>query len=920
MFRRQSNKRIINEIISNTSTAAIILTVSDGNMVNFYSELSNFYKKSYWLNPYCEDFYSFAISFAKKVFCDSPEEYEKILQFKHCAYGRNKDTMIIKEALRKIGTIYGDCLLVIDNLEQLKGGYDSKVLEFILKNSPRNLKILLVSENFIDINYNIFSEQCPKLIEVNNDGEDEVVLRDLSYEESSLLCSVAPLRFVDKAFLPYIGVDTDVMDNLAKKYPDYVLRRGDSGYCVNEKFYSVCDLSEKGTLSSDIQTKYYEYLIGSGNDMDGLLFGIRCGRRDWVGESAKAIVTKGAYTFELCNFVNANIGVLNEMFSEVTDMDGYEFVHGLLAYYRKDYDGSIEIFKRVSSLTDSKKLGLDATYMVVKNLVRKKHYLEGLNMANRLIAENLRDGSLDVGTFEMLLCKIPVFLKEGEFVTNRENCRFFESLVMKEENESKYWYPKALQVLAEMHFGWGNYAKATEYIKKVQENIPFYVIPYRLMGFYYYMDDMPMAVSMAKKALSEELINNIEPDLMDVYTLLAKTSIYYNKYAEALEYIDNAIKSEAKNELAKYRAYCIRAMICAKMNKRDYARDYAMIYAKHAELNSSKYAYYLYGAVAYCSFRQNDFDTAALYANKAIKEASAHTGVWLVAVAVAINILITKDETNNANMLMEKLFRTCRVYNMGIIMLDYYDCFEKLFKYAKEEGIEREYVEEMERKHKEKMMSISANGELNVKLMGTTSVTVSGKELNWKTKKAKELFLMYVYHRGEGVDRNYILSTLWPDYVYVSAINNLKTTNNIIRNILNSANVIHKLEYANGKYTLILDNIQCDYITFVEKMSSYDDSMPVKKRVEVMKDLIAGLNGDFAAEITLPLFRKTGESLKEKIMLDAIKLISELIASGDIIEARRLISIASKADNGGKFAHLIAEQEKRITEYFERKD
>lgn len=928
MFRKNTNKRIINEIISNTSPAAIMLTVADGNTIGFYSELNNFYKRSYWLNPNCDDFYSFAITFARKVFADDKEAYEKLVQFKHCAYGFNKDSIIIKEALKKIAEINGDCLLVLDNFEEMRGRFGFSVIEYILQNSPKNLKILLVSRDFLNINYNVFTEQCPKLIDLpeEEDYQEEDIFEDLTESEKKLYCYIAPLRFIYKDFVATMGEKALAdFNNIARKHPEFILRRGADCYRLNEKALDNSFVKEQFAVSEEeiarAQKQYYDFLCSTDRDPEAFMFAMLCENKDMISDAVVSIVNKGEYMFELCNLVSANAEWLESMFDKDLDEEhlGFEFMAGLQKYYSGKYDESKTLFERLINTAEyNSKLEIDSVFMIMKILSKQKKYHRILAMIKSLINERMQD-DVDINMFEMIICRIPDLLRAAEIPVDKENRKLVESLTIKEEYKTQYWYAKALQEAAELHFDWGNYGKATEYIKQLQEIIPFYTIPYKLLNFYYYMGDMPLAVAMAKKALAEELNNNIETDLVDVYTLLAKTSMYFNKYAEALEYIDNAIKSAPTRDTMRYSAYALRAIICAKMGRKDYAKDYAMLYAKYAEINSPHNAYYLYGAVAYCAFKQNDYDAANVYANKCIREASARSGIWLIAVAVNLNVLLTRDETSKVNGLMEKLFRTCKAYGMTSIVLDYYECFEKLFKYAKAEKIDVDYVNEMEEKHSAKLLQISANGELAVKLLGTTSVTVAGKELNWKTKKAKELFLMYVWKKGEGLDRNFILTTLWPGYVYVSSINNLKTTNNIIRNILNAANVIHKLEYANGKYTLTIDNIQCDYVVFKEKLDSYEKKKSIKERVELCKELLNMLNGDFAAEINLPLFRSFGNNIKDRLMLEAIKLISELVNNGDIIEARRVIACASKTDTNNQYERMLAEQEDTITRYFEKR-
>ena len=83
------------------------------------------------------------------------------------------------------------------------------------------------------------------------------------------------------------------------------------------------------------------------------------------------------------------------------------------------------------------------------------------------------------------------------------------------------------------------------------------------------------------------------------------------------------------------------------------------------------------------------------------------------------------------------------------------------------------------------------------------------REIFWKTKKCKELFLLYSFY-PDGIERNKIISEIWSDYVYASAINNLKTTNNLIRKTLKEYGIPFDFSYANGKYKLTTEYSESD--------------------------------------------------------------------------------------------------------------
>ena len=111
------DNKIINEIMATPSPAAILLMKSDGENIGFLSELSNFYKKTFWFNAEYDNTHSFAIELADKIFYDDREAFEKLIQYKHCEF--SKDNIIINEILNKIASFNDDCLVVMDNLELL---------------------------------------------------------------------------------------------------------------------------------------------------------------------------------------------------------------------------------------------------------------------------------------------------------------------------------------------------------------------------------------------------------------------------------------------------------------------------------------------------------------------------------------------------------------------------------------------------------------------------------------------------------------------------------------------------------------------------------------------------------------------------------------------------------------------------------
>ena len=252
------------------------------------------------------------------------------------------------------------------------------------------------------------------------------------------------------------------------------------------------------------------------------------------------------------------------------------------------------------------------------------------------------------------------------------------------------------------------------------------------------------------------------------------------------------------------------------------------------------------------------------------------------------------------------------------VIVDYYDCFKAIIDYAERNGLASKAVAEAKALLSKKESYNSPSGRVVVKLMGNTSVSVEGTELIWKTRKAKELFLAYIVAGKDGLDRNFILSNFWNDYLYESAINNLKTTNNMIRNTLNEKNVEFRLRYGNGKYTLDMSCMTCDYEDFLKALSLYDENADVNERTAKMREILNRYNGGFATDATHDYFIDIAKTHRDKILVYAINLVNDLIDSGDLIGAKRLNNDLKNVDKEGEYSSVISEQKEKLNVLFER--
>lgn len=930
MERKSYANRIINEILSNPSPAAVLLMKSDGASIGFLTELANYRKHTYWLNAEFDNLHSFITEIAKKVFAEEEDELRKILQFKHCEYDFNKDAIIINKIHSKIASLEGDCLLIIDSIEKSESLNNKDMIELFLKNSPRNLKTVLVSENFIDINYNIFKDGCPVLIDTPPEDGNSLYYESLkgeglSFEERAFLCYVSQKTHLGRDFLNKLYPDADKMlDYLNKRYRNLVFCKGNDLFCFGKELHSRLAEDEPELLKSrffekNLDSLLCDYFISAGKPVKALETAVKARDAEYAEKAARALIKDRERTFILEEYIKANIEKI--VFPEISD--GYpclKLIKGFIYLCRGEYSAVREILNNeIRGFEENSDEEIFARSLYFRSLTGDKKYEQAVLYARSLYDNRSQsDFYKRVLAFHYIVSRLPLAIKNSGLGFNLSDFRNIEYILSDRKNVKEIWYAEALQAMAEAYFDFGHYGKAMEYIKQIKEILPFYVIPYKLMGFYYYAGEMEEAENIAKQALTDAMNNSIDTDFADIYTLLAKATMYYNKCEESLSYIDKAVACKDTAEAGKIYTVAVRAILLARTGKADYGRDVAKVYAKYCELNSLRNVFYLYGAISYCEWISGNNEEALIYARKCVAKASVRSGIWLLASAISINVLMEKDELRDAKSIVEKILLSIVNYGMLTVAADYYECFEKLVLFAKENGIAHNCVKTLEDKVSEKLLSYSYDDGVYVKFMGNSCVYVAGEEIRWKTKKEKELFLLYVWQGEQGLDRNFILNVLWPDYVYTSAINNLKTTNNNMRNTLNAAGVEYELTYGNGKYYLKIKKLHTDYKYFLSKIDSYKKDAALAVRLNAAREILTLYNGGFVKEITQGFFRKHGDNIRDKVRLITVTLIDELTEAGEYIEAKRLINLAESVDDASEYGILARNVEGKFKDYYER--
>jgi two-component SAPR family response regulator len=488
-----------------------------------------------------------------------------------------------------------------------------------------------------------------------------------------------------------------------------------------------------------------------------------------------------------------------------------------------------------------------------------------------------------------------------------------EDELLTEQNSGQIWYPKVLQAVSEAYFDIGNYKKTVQLINRIREIIPFYVIPHNIVMFYYYSGNIEATRSMAQEALDFAERNEITKDVSYLYTALANTELYNGNIEEALRLFDNAVQLDKTNSLTKFFNIALRSMAYARYGDINYAKEITHIYLKYCETYYPQYANMLLCAMAFCYYKLKSPEQAYFYATQCIKTSKARSIFWLIGMAIATTHLLNTDELKDAQKLIRNIIKSSYIYGMEIVLVDNIDIFEPLFDFAIKNNIETDYLNNIYLAVSKKKAQKKRTGNLKIKLFGTTSVLYKEEEIAWKTRKAKELFFHYILAGEKGIDRNVIINYLWKDYLYESAINNLKTTNNIIRKTLSQYNVDFKLEYMNTKYILTLKDVSIDYLDYARIASQYKREINIKKQIELMNIMLDIYKEDFALDMDKADFNNARQSIKQELMIKLLKLSRELSQAGDYIEAKKFIQALAIIDRNTDYTQKIAEIDSYIT-------
>lgn len=918
-YQKATNK-IINDIMSNNNSAVMLFAPAGSGKTDFLMELSQRYQTVYWYNALSDGAEIFGECLAQKVFPE-PELLNQARQVMYCG-GENGEAILIAAILQHIASLKSNCLLVMERMDTLPDGFDISLIERLIKHCPKNLKIVISSNTFLNFDYTKFEPVYPVLI-------DELILsnpkfmlkpadytRDLNKEALAFLAYVAELEDVDTDFaVSFYPKGKEILQHLAIK-DRYVADRDGRYFRFSTPFRQWLtkirgELGEAYDEFAKIPlfSRYAEFFLESKNYFEAFRLFYFTGNKEGMNRAVKKILETKIQINMLKSYCYFNA---DRMADDISDWEKGECdfqYYGLYlacgATFAGDINKTIEIAEKL--LPYFSETNKNMLYYAYELLVASYIDLDNPDKAYELYETALELSGGNPEIFGNVFCRVNDLCKAMKVSPDFKLIKPVENYLEQKDYSSALWYPKVIETVALAYFDAGKQRNAMSMLIELKKALPLYVIPYKMLDRYYYSGDIEGTKTLVDEAFRYAEKNEVMGDFSYLYSALAKIDMYYGKIDSALELYDKAVAFDKDDNERKFYNIMQRCNAYSKAGKFNYSKEIAHIYLKYSEKYAKDYTHYMLCALAYCFARQGNKPQANYYATQAVKASYTRSSPWAVSMGIAIEYLLERGDLKDAPNLIRNLLRTCDNYNLNMAILEAFEVFEPILLYAEQNDIMTDYVRILYamRKRKENEKQVSKN--LRIRLFGTTAVYSGDKEIQWKTKKAKELFLHYILAGKEGIDRNVIIDYLWKDYVYESAINNLKTTNNIIRKTLAAYNVNFELQYINSKYILVIDEVMNDYEEFKYLLETFNENSTVNEKVNTMNKLLEKYREGFAIEFTCVDFIRHRAFIMQEMSTALLKLVLLLKEKAMFVEAKRYLTVLLQVEKKNDYRNLMEE-------------
>lgn len=913
MLKDSAVNKTINEAMTRKGAACLLFAESGKGKREFLTRLSGNFQKTFWFSPVFDDFESLPLIIAEKLFANDKERLRKVSQLVYCRSAFNNEDVIVSYLTDFIGGEKGDFLFVFEQMDRVPEMFDFRIIERLIVLSPLNLKIAVASDNFISFDYSKFEKNWPMLVDVAgmaSDGKEELFGLDayfstLDQAGRSFLKTFAKLEYIDASFAETIYPNAKKLLETLAKHPSMVSERGKNLFVFSKGFKAHIEETIKDEPISDY---------------DGLKLSLGryyAEKKDYFG------------AFKCFSKIR-NMPLVNDMVAEILGnrilchkLNRYAALYGRMTRYENEYEYPYYMIYVAMTMIANKRYDECRTVCSrlleehgdIRNVFCAAHTVAMVSLVEEKKFKQAYDYSVrhsfanfpETANREMadIFCMTLRSIIEGDLQFEVAKLAAYDRAVNEMNGENEIWFVRVKETFADAFYHVGNYKKGWDIMHEIQRVVPFYIIPYKVVNYRFFIDgDMAAIKEFIDTAVKKAERLGITQDVSLLYAARGRVLGYAGRYDEAIADYDRAVSLDSEMGRVKFQNIAERVVAYARWKDLTYAREVAFTYCKFAEAHSPQNRDVMLYALCICCYLAGDYDSAYRAALDCVKASNVKSVYWLIGMGLALSYLLNKNSVDNPIGLVTRIMKTAESYGMDSMMVENSDIFAPILDFAKENGVSKDYVEVLEKRIAEKKAAITPDIKLSVKMFGATAVKCGNAEICWKTKKAKELFLHYFVSGQDGMERKRILETMWSDYRHDSAINNLKTTNNIIRKALDGAGVKYKLDYFNGKYVLAVDNAASDERRFRELAASWEQETVVRKKNDIAEEIMVEFNEPYAADATSGYFKSRAHEIEQKKVYILIRTVKTLLRNGDYVEAKRFFDWLKTTDKDADYGAL----------------
>ena len=912
---------LINDIVSSDQTATFLFAPSEYDKEGFLQELSEKFEFCYRFNAAVDDLSQFCITLAEKVLSNQPAKLLRIKQIMFCDSKYNSSDVGIRVVLDYIRSLEKKVLLIFERLELLPKGSVFEKYVYLISKAPSNVRVILSSDKYLNIPVVKLEPKCPGFIDkellppASEFCTPEMYLSAVSFDDVAVLKYAGKYGFVPEGVIAEIAPGAlPGFHQLTKAHGSYITV---AKHTVGESFFVfkkelVDYLSARSTqldqhmgeyASTPIQERIFGYLFGKVSRYDALTFAYNILNYDMMNKALESIVNSDEEIINSMNYIAAHVDM-----RVAVSPEKYPFVAllgaCLAAKHEKNYDAVLEATDKIIEVLkrgDKMRSVACAEYLKIYCISKK-----GDNVVLKMLFKELKEqfsGEYEF-YFKVLQYITTDSLRHGGITVSEA-----EAALNAPGGDRHFWSLKLMENIETYYFGIGNYRKSMETAERIKRLFPPYVVPLRIIAMNYFDGDLKRTKSLVDEALSYAINNSLFNDIHMLYSVKALMESFYGNEESALKYSDLAYGSMTGDYgFERYFTVYVRCYLNCLFNRVAYAENLANLYLHESEAMAPGYRSMMYQIYSYAALKEGNRSKSYKAATLAIDAAENRSFVWLYSMGLAANCLLAKGGIRDVESIVSNILRCSENYGMRMVLTDT-AVFGPILQEAEAHNIEPEIVSKIKALIDSKSGSGSDMGVLNVTMLGSgvTSITSHGKEIQWKTRKSKELFLHYILAGENGMDRNVIIDYMWKDYVYDSAINNLKTTNNIIRKTLSQYGIKFKLEYINSTYVLHLEDLNCDYHRFLKLSRDFSETESLVEKVRIMRNILRLYKGDLCYELDYADFKNARNACRHELIFGLINIIRLLARENHRTDAKEFWSALKNIDNTSAYESLATE-------------